>query len=246
MSETDSQNISQSTTDNGPPQNGTGVTETVTTENLPPNSEDATPNDSALNGAAFENAPIEATDDNENELKDSQSDKEDVFKGSEVALEIDQRRAKQLLDRSMLLSERGDLAGAILASRQAVALAPNEPSGHSMLGLLHERAGDLEKAIAAYERVLQLVPNSTLERDSLGRLKATLESENSSVLFHFDSNELFEEPESIAPALPVAVEETPAKLTDKTTPVAATVVATAAAQSATSRRVCRPSAPCAG
>lgn len=126
---------------------------------------------------------------------------------SDASLEIDHRRAKQLLDRAMLLSERGDLAGAILAARQAVSLVPNEPSGYSMLGLLHERAGDLEKAIAAYEKVLHLAPHSTLERDSLDRLKSTLESENSSVLFHFDDNELFEEPPALPTAEPTAATE---------------------------------------
>lgn len=141
-----------------------------------------------------------------------QDTEENISTDADVASEIDQRRAKQLLDRAILLSERGDLAGAILASRQAVALAPDEPSGHSMLGLLHERAGDLEKAISAYEKVLQLSPNSTLERDSLDRLKATLESENSSVVFHFDDNDLFEEPAAIAPSL-AGVVENPAEKT---------------------------------
>lgn len=122
---------------------------------------------------------------------------------TDVSADIDQRRAKQLLDRAILLSERGDLAGAILAARQAVSLVPTEPSGHSMLGLLHERAGDLEKAIASYEKVLHLAPQSTLERDSLERLKATLESENSSVIFHFDDTELFEEPAALPSNAPV-------------------------------------------
>lgn len=155
--------------------------------------------------ADFNGAPAEKQADNQAESTQNDgvaADSSEVIEAapeSDASLEIDQRRAKQLLDRAMLLSERGDLAGAILAARQAVSLVPNEPSGYSMLGLLHERAGDLEKAITAYEKVVHLAPHSTLERDSLDRLKSTLESENSSVLFHFDDNELFEEP----PALPV-------------------------------------------
>ena len=148
----------------------------------------------------------------------------------EATLEIDQRRAKQLLDRAILLSERGDLAGAILASRQAVALTPDEPSGHSMLGLLQERSGDLEKAIQSYEKVLQLAPNSSLERDSLDRLKSTLESENSSVLFHFDDNELFEEPEAIKPATTPATPPAPdtaAKPSKTAAAIAAAAIASA-------------------
>jgi hypothetical protein len=147
--------------------------------------------------------------------------------GSESTLDIDQRRAKQLLDRAILLSERGDLAGGILAARQAVALVPNEPSGYSMLGLLHERACDLEKAISAYEKVLQLAPNSTLERDSLDRLKSTLESENSSVLFHFDDQELFEEPPAL-PAAEPAAPQSPPSATDQA--VATVKAATPAAK----------------
>lgn len=126
----------------------------------------------------------------------------------DASLEIDHRRAKQLLDRSMLLAERGDFAGAILAARQAVVLTPTSPTGHSMLGLLHERAGDLEKAIASYEKVLQLAPQSTAERDTVERLKATLTQENASVIFHFNDNELFEEPEAL-PVPPVPAVKTP-------------------------------------
>ncbi len=167
----------------------------------------------------------------------------------DASLEIDHRRAKQLLDRSLLLSERGDFAGAILAARQAVVLTPTSPTGHSMLGLLHERAGDLEKAIASYEKVLQLAPQSTLERDNVERLKATVVQENASVMFHFNDNELFEEPESLpapptrpsvktesaAPVVPVAAPVSP-KIPISTVPQVSTpaVAAAAAASKAAS------------
>ncbi len=81
--------------------------------------------------------------------------------------EIDARRAQHLLDRASLLSEHGDLAGAVLACRQAVALDPNSPAAFSLLGQMLERHGDIGDAIAAYEKVLALAPDSALERDSL-------------------------------------------------------------------------------
>jgi tetratricopeptide (TPR) repeat protein len=183
-------------------QNGS-VTDTIEVNEAASTS---TPDSSNANTPVLNGAPV----DTKAELTESngvEADSAEASEGlheSDAPLEIDHRRAKQLLDRAMLLSERGDLAGAILAARQAVSLVSNEPSGYSVLGLLHERAGDLEKAIAAYEKVLHLAPHSTLERDSLDRLKSTLESENSSVLFHFDDNELFEEPPSLPASEPAA------------------------------------------
>lgn len=105
---------------------------------------------------------------------------------------IDGRRAQQLIERSMSLAERNDLPAAVLACRQATALAPESPAGFSMLGLLLERAGDGAGAITAYEKVLQLAPDSLLERESLGRLRvsATRRS-NTRDQFMFDDAELF-------------------------------------------------------
>lgn len=87
------------------------------------------------------------------------------------ATQLDAQRARHLLDRALGLSERGDVAGAIVTCRQSLALAPNLSQGWSMLGLLHEQDHDIEGAIEAYEKVLSLSPNSMLERESLQRLR---------------------------------------------------------------------------
>lgn len=105
--------------------------------------------------------------------------------------EIDGRRARQLLDRALYLSERGDAAAAILACRQSVALAPTAPAGYSMLGLLLERTGNLPRALAAYEKVVELAPSSTMERESIERLREKLSQQRGPELFHFDDADLF-------------------------------------------------------
>ena len=92
----------------------------------------------------------------------------------------DETRARHLLDRAFALAERGDRAGAILACRQSVALAPDVPQGFSMLGLLLERNGDLQGAANAYTRVLHLAPGSRLEEESLTRLHAAMDAASSS------------------------------------------------------------------
>lgn len=111
--------------------------------------------------------------------------------------EIDARRARQLLDRAGEVAERGDGPGALLACRQAIALAPDAPGGYGLLGLLLERGGDLPHAVAAYEKAVQLAPESVAERESLERLRAKLQDQQNAAqqgaaLFHFDDNELFE------------------------------------------------------
>ena len=87
------------------------------------------------------------------------------------ATQLDAQRARNLLDRALGLSERNDIAGAIVMCRQSLALAPNSPQGWSMLGLLSEQDSDIHGAIEAYEKTLQLSPGSTLERESLQRLR---------------------------------------------------------------------------
>lgn len=124
-----------------------------------------------------------------------------------ASYEIDQRRARQLLDRAFMLAERGDMAAAILACRQSVALAPDAAPGFSMLGLLLERSGDLEHAVAAYQKVLKIAPDSRLENESLQRLQATL-GQQKGAGFHFDDKELFDDgaggqsPTAVATPLP--------------------------------------------
>jgi tetratricopeptide (TPR) repeat protein len=113
---------------------------------------------------------------------------------------IDERRAQQLMERAMALAERNELASAVLACRQAIALSPQAAQSYSMLGLLLERAGDTDGAVAAYEKVLEMAPDSFLERESLGRLRgAASQRRNAREMFAFDDNELFGEESSATP-----------------------------------------------
>lgn len=121
--------------------------------------------------------------------------------GAPPPAQIDSRRAQQLLERALVLSERGDVPAAVLACRQAITLNPNAPQSFSMLGLLLERAGDTQGAITAYETVLQIDPGSLLERESLGRLRAAAAQHRTARdLFTFDESELFDERADNEPA----------------------------------------------
>lgn len=118
--------------------------------------------------------------------------------------EIDARRARHMLERAQGLSERGDSAGAILACRQALALAPMVAGGQAMLGALLERTGDLPHAIQAWEKAAQMAPDSSAPRE-FARLrdKMGVPSENAPV-FHFDDAELFADPTPEAAPVVVA------------------------------------------
>lgn len=107
--------------------------------------------------------------------------------------EIDARRARQLLERSVALSERGDAPGALLACRQAVALAPTWPAAYSLLARLLERGGNANDAISALEKVVGLAPESAAERDSLNRLRNLSQKRAASPVFHFNDSELFDD-----------------------------------------------------
>ncbi|MBW3636757.1 MAG: hypothetical protein KY445_09890 [Armatimonadetes bacterium] len=121
--------------------------------------------------------------------------------------EIDARRARQLLDRALDLSERGDAAGAVLACRQSIALSPQASGGYALLGLFLERGGDVPRAVAAYEKAVQLAPDSVRERESLDRLREKLQGQQGqqqgAATFHFDDDELFADTDRVA--VPVAV-----------------------------------------
>jgi tetratricopeptide (TPR) repeat protein len=173
---------------------------------------------------------------------------------------IDERRAQQLMERAMNLAERNDLASAILACRQAIALSPQTAQSYSMLGLLLERAGDASGAVSAYEKVLELAPDSFLERESLSRLRgAASQRRNAREMFAFDDNELFGEESSTAlptaspaggrstPAAPAPAETTPngAAPTAPAASVAAALPANAAAGAAASAAAATRSTPAA-
>lgn len=135
-----------------------------------------------------------------------------------AAGDIDVRRARQLLDRALLLSERGEVKTAILAVRQSIALDPANPGAYSVLGLLFERLEENSLAIEAYQKTLELAPDSMVERDALERLRESVKQARSREVFHFDDQELFADtvgPQSVsateaaailppAPAPPVA------------------------------------------
>src|SRR4028118_2409328 len=138
--------------------------------------------------------------------------------------EIDARRARQLLDRALTLSERGRGRAAILACRQAVALDAESTEALSMLALLYERSGDIEEAIAAYEKVLELEPDSPLDRESLDRLRETRQQQAGTPVFQFDDNELFGEPSEPIEAPPA---ESSGNLAAPATGTASSMAATA-------------------
>ncbi|BCM91354.1 hypothetical protein IAD21_03226 [Abditibacteriota bacterium] len=118
--------------------------------------------------------------------------------------EIDARRALQLLDRALMMSERGDLNAALLACRQAISLDHNHSESYALLGTLLERNGDLRGAMSAYEHVLELAPDNELERDSLNRIKARLEK---APAFSFNPNDLFGADEEMLPSVATPEDE---------------------------------------
>ena len=135
---------------------------------------------------------------------------------------LDAQRARQILDRAFLMSERSDFAGAIVACRQSIALSPNEAASHSMLGFLLERSGDFKGAVTAYEKTLQIAPDSPLERDGLRRLLAEHGAAQNAknARFQFDENELFDEDASPEPKAQIS------STRSATTPSATTPTAT--------------------
>ena len=106
--------------------------------------------------------------------------------------QIEARRAQQLLERAQGLAERGDMAAAILAARQSLALAPANAGGHAVLGELLERANDYAGATNAYEKSLQLAPQNSTVAGELTRLRARLEqSQGAARQFQFNEAELY-------------------------------------------------------
>lgn len=189
------------------------------------------PNGATANGATANARPGDAPAD-----APARETMEDEELSSE---EIDARRAQHLLDRASLLSEHGDMAGAILACRQATSLDPDSPAAFSMLGLMLERSGDVNDAIAAYEKVLALAPDSPLERDRLQRLRDMATSGGAAAAFHFDDSELFED------TAPVAGDAQAAPAVGAATAQPATADAVAPAMSTTmpAADAARPPAP---
>ena len=106
--------------------------------------------------------------------------------------QIDARRAQQLLERASALAERGDMGAAVLATRQALALAPTNVDGHLQLAGLLERNRDFGGARDAYQKSAQLAPERAEASDNLKRLNTYLEnSQGAARQFQFDADELF-------------------------------------------------------
>jgi tetratricopeptide (TPR) repeat protein len=64
--------------------------------------------------------------------------------------------ADSLALRSSLLREKGDVAGALAAAKEAVSSNPNSATGQFALGRAHEASREFEPAIAAFNKAAQL------------------------------------------------------------------------------------------
>jgi tetratricopeptide (TPR) repeat protein len=71
-----------------------------------------------------------------------------------------------------LLEEKGDLAGALVAYRDALRIAPANPDTHFSLAYALRRAGQPDEAIAAFEAGLALDPGREAARAALEALKS--------------------------------------------------------------------------
>ena len=113
---------------------------------------------------------------------------------------IDAGRAQRLLERASALGSSGDMGAAILATRQALALAPGNVEAHLLHAGLLERNRDFGGARAAYAKSVELAPERADARANLARLDTYLEkSQGAARQFHFDDDELFDSNET-APA----------------------------------------------
>ena len=121
--------------------------------------------------------------------------------------QVEERRAQQLLERATGLAERGDMAAAILAARQSLALLPQNAQGHATLGGLLERNNNFGGAKAAYEKSLELAPERADFKAKLERLSAQLEqSRGAASQFQFDEAELYPNAEPAMPAKAAAAD----------------------------------------
>ena len=75
--------------------------------------------------------------------------------------------AEQYLFLAAEYEERGDLDGALLRCRQALAIEPYNPAAHKAIGMLHLRAGNRSVAIEALMESLRLDPTQQDVADQL-------------------------------------------------------------------------------
>jgi len=77
---------------------------------------------------------------------------------------------RNVMKRAAQQAQAGDLAGAAVAYREAVALAPQRPDAYYELALLHHRQGETAEAVAAFQKVVELNPRDASAWNNLGVL----------------------------------------------------------------------------
>ena len=87
----------------------------------------------------------------------------------EQALALDPSKPRAHLSMGVLLSEEGDLEGAIAEFRTALRLKPDDAVAHTSLGNAFAAKCDLDGAIAAYRTALRLKPDYASAHYNLGR-----------------------------------------------------------------------------
>jgi cytochrome c-type biogenesis protein CcmH/NrfG len=91
----------------------------------------------------------------------------DAFK---QALQIDPKLAFARINLSIALFNVPDLPGAQREARAAIALAPNAPQPHYILGLIAKTEARAEEAIAPFQQVLKIDPNDVGANVNLGQI----------------------------------------------------------------------------
>jgi len=86
----------------------------------------------------------------------------------QTVLELDPVRFEALIWLAPLLRQTGDVSTAIELCRVATTVRPEDPSGHSILGLCLMSQGRPELAESAFERAVELAPGEALLRHQLG------------------------------------------------------------------------------
>jgi tetratricopeptide (TPR) repeat protein len=81
---------------------------------------------------------------------------------------LEQLKVGAQLNYGSLLKAQGQLAEAIKAFEQAVAIDPSNVTAHYNLGVAHRARGYLEPAIAAYQQAIKLQPNYAEAYQNLG------------------------------------------------------------------------------
>jgi tetratricopeptide (TPR) repeat protein len=95
-------------------------------------------------------------------------EREDARDCYEIALAHAPDCTAARLGLARLLRESGETAAALEEIRQALQIAPRDPTAHFESALVHNRSGDVQGALAAYQRVLELDPDCAAAATNLG------------------------------------------------------------------------------